>query len=263
MRNNILDAIIKHKYSELDDLKTKYSKQIKNPDIENKRSNFKKAFTEQEHVKIMAEIKPASPSEGEIFNPTKENIQNIAKIYSNHPIGAISVLTDKKYFNGSYENIALVKEVTSTPVLCKEFIVDKSQIALAKHFGADAILLIAEALTEKIALELYNYAKDINLDVLFECHSVKKLEILIKNDINIIGINNRDLNTMKVDIQKCLNLRDHIPEDRIIIAESGFKTSVQIKLLEDNKFNGVLIGTSILKSDNIDQKLKEVVNYYG
>ncbi len=261
MSKNILNKIIENKFNELEKLKSTYkdiSKKI-NPAI---KGEFKNNFINTSKVKIIAEIKPASPSEGEIFKPTKKNIKNIAAIYSKFPIGAISVLTDSAYFNGSYENIALVKEITDIPVLCKEFIVDKFQLKLAKYFGADAVLLIAEALPYKKLLSLYNFAKKINLEVLFEFHSSKNLDFLLENDIEIIGINNRNLDTMKVDINKCLTLKNHIPKHKIVIGESGFYTKEDIKLLDTQNFNGVLIGTSLLKSDDIDIKLKELVYYY-
>jgi len=261
MKDNILEKIIQHKSAELVELKKKY-KNISNKIDTSIPSKFKTNFTNQEHVKIIAEIKPASPSEGMIFEPTKKNIKNIAKVYSQYPIAAISVLTDEKYFHGSYENIAMVKDVTSIPVLCKEFIIDEFQINLAKYFRADAVLLIAEALSEEKSIALYSYAKELNLDVLFEFHFPEKLNFLLENDIDIIGINNRDLNTLKLNIQKCLNLRNQIPDNKILIAESGFDTPDQLRLLEECKFNGALIGTSLLKSDDINKKLKGLVYYY-
>ena len=109
---------------------------------------------------------------------------------------------------------------------------------------------------------MYSYAKELNLDVLFEFHFPEKLNFLLENDIDIIGINNRDLNTLKLNIQKCLNLRNQIPDNKILIAESGFDTPDQLRLLEECKFNGALIGTSLLKSDDINKKLKGLVYYY-
>ena len=261
MYKNILQEIIEHKQIELEELKKRY-KDIPEKSKTTAPSRFKENFINSNRVKIIAEIKPSSPSEGTIFEPTEKNIKNIARIYSQHPIGAISVLADKKYFNGSYENIRMVKESTDIPVLCKEFIIDPFQMDLAKHFGADAVLLIAEALPMEKCISLYKYANRISLDVLFEFHSPENLKALLDNNIDIIGINNRDLSTLKVDIQKCLDLSESIPQDKILIAESGFDTPAQIKLLEEKNFNSVLVGTSLLKSGNIDEKLKELVYYY-
>jgi len=257
----ILKKIIDYKHTEIEILKKKYG-DISDKIDKTTSSKFKKNFINHDRVIIIPEIKPSSPSKGQIFEPTEENIKNIAKAYSQYPIGAISVLADNKYFNGSYENIALVKQVTCLPILCKEFIVDKYQINLAKYFGADAILLIAEALPEEENIILYNYAKSLNMDILFEFHYQENLKILLKNNIDIIGINNRDLSTLKVDIEKCLNLRDKIPANRILIAESGYSCAAQLQVLDQYEFNGVLIGTSLLKSPNIDNKLKELVLYY-
>ncbi len=261
MKKNILQEIIEYKHTELESLKNKYKHLVKKFNTTTP-SRFKENFINSKRVRIIAEIKPSSPSEGPIFEPTEENIKKIARTYSQYPIGAISVLTDKKYFNGSYENIRLVKEITDIPILCKEFIIDPFQIDLAKYFGADAVLLIAEALPMEKCIFLYKYAKEISLDILFEFHSPENLKALLDNNIDIIGINNRNLSTLKVDIQKCLDLKKSIPDDKILIAESGFNTPEQIKLLEEKNFNGVLIGTSLLKSGNIDEKLKELVYYY-
>lgn len=261
MKKNILQQIIETKFKELEDLKKKYKNVLKNFNTDTP-SAFKKNFIHSQRVKIIAEIKPASPSEGTIFIPTKKKIKQIASLYSGYPVGAISVLTDNTYFQGAFENIALVKEVTSVPILCKEFIIDKFQIKLAKYFGADAILLIAEALPLKELIILYQFAKKINLDVLFEFHLPENLNFILKHKINIIGINNRNLETMDVDTNKCINLRRAIPNDKIVIAESGYNTKKEIRILEKEKFNGVLIGTSLLKNKNIGKKLQELVYYY-
>jgi indole-3-glycerol phosphate synthase len=259
MEQNILQKIIESKHNELTSLKSKYPHISKRKVV---KSSFRDKFSDSPHVKVIAEIKPSSPSEGKIIEPTKEKIQNIASIYSQYPIGAISVLTDSTYFNGAYINIGYVKEVTDKPVLCKEFIIDEFQIDLACHFDADAILLIAEALPLSRCLELYHYAKSKGLAVLFEFHDEKNLSFLIENKIEIIGINNRDLNRMTTDIQKCITLKESIPDEQILIAESGFYTKNEIMLLEEKQFNGVLIGTSLLKSNDMEKKLKEIVYYY-
>lgn len=261
MKKNILQKIVETKFKELEDLKKKYKNVLKNFNT-NTSSTFKKNFIHSQRVKIIAEIKPSSPSEGTIFIPTKKKIKQIASLYSKYPVGAISVLTDNTYFKGAFENIALVKEVTSVPVLCKEFIIDKFQIKLAKYFGADAILLIAEALPLKKLITLYKFAKKINLDVLFEFHLPENLNFILKHKINIIGINNRNLETMDVDTNKCINLKSAIPNDKIVIAESGYNTKKEIRILEKEKFNGVLIGTSFLKNKNIEKKLQELIYYY-
>lgn len=261
MEKNILEKIIETKRNELDHIKEKYKNIETRIDI-NKPSLFKQNFISSQRVKIIAEIKPGSPSEGEIFNPTSKKIQEIAKIYSQYPIGAISVLTDKTYFNGAYENIALVKEISNIPVLCKEFIIDPFQIKLAKYFGADAVLLIAEALPMKNLIQLYQSAREYNMAVLFECHSKENLQFLLDNNIDIIGINNRDLESMTVDTNKCITLKNMIPHDKIVVAESGFHTKEEIQLLEKNGFKGVLIGTSLLKTDGLEKKLNELVHYY-
>lgn len=260
--NEILIDIINYKYVEIPVLKERYQHLIDQNFNFDQKPKFKEAFINKDVVKIIAEIKPTSPSTGDIFEPTKERIKEIVKLYNSFPVAAISILTDSSFFNGAFENITIAKEITSKPILCKEFIVDEFQLQLAKYFGADAVLLIAEALDYDRLLELYQYALSINLDVLFECHDKDNLEFLLNNNIDIIGINNRDLFTMNLDKNKSYDFKKHIPEEKICIAESGYNSKEDIKKLAESKFNGVLIGSSILKSDNMEEKLKELVYYY-
>ncbi len=256
--NNILKTILAYKFVELTQLKRKY----KNIKINTKiKSRFKNNFQNTNRVQIIAELKPSSPSEGKIIPADQKSIKTILKAYNQFPLGAISILTDKKYFNGGFENLALAKEVTDKPILCKEFIIDEFQIKLAKYFGADAILLIAEVLPFKRLLELYRFAKSIHLDVLFELHDSKYLSCLLQNKIDIIGINNRNLSTLIINKNKCLSLKKLIPKNKIVIAESGFETKNEINTLSRYGFKGVLMGTSILKAKNIEKKLEEVVYY--
>lgn len=256
--DDILKDIIDYKFIELGQLKKRY----KNIKINSKiKSQFKKNFQNTNRVQIIAELKPSSPSEGKIIPSDRKSLKAILKAYNQFPLGAISILTDKKYFNGAFENLALAKEITDKPILCKEFIIDEFQIKLAKYFGADAILLIAETLPFERLLELYRYAKSIHLDVLFELHDSKYLSHLLQNKIDIIGINNRNLSTLKINKNRCLTLKKLIPKNKITIAESGFETKNEISILSRYGFTGVLIGTSLLKAKKIEKKLEEVVYY--
>jgi len=256
--NNILYEIISYKRKEINQLKKEFSK-VNLLKREKKIHYFSQNFKGNK-VKIIAEIKPSSPSEGMIISP--DRIVEIVKIYSSYEIAGISVLTDRKYFNGDYKNLEIVSNYTNKPVLCKEFIIDKFQIDLAYYFGADAILLIIEALTEKELIELYEYAQSLNLEILVEFHNEKNIDIINRNNFKIVGINNRNLDTMKVDIRNSIRLRDKIKRDDIIlISESGIYKKEDLRLLEKYNFHGALIGTSILKSKNLRNKLNELVNY--
>ncbi|MDD5067873.1 MAG: indole-3-glycerol-phosphate synthase [bacterium] len=255
---DILKTIIQHKFQEIKELKKRYGS-FRIPSTN--RSGLKAILRSGIRVKIIPELKPSSPSEGPLFRPSRTNLIRIIKSYDRFPLGAISILTDKKFFNGSFENIGLARTLTSQPILCKEFIVDPYQIKLARYFGADAILLIAEALSFTRLLILYQYARSLGMDVLFEFHHPSSLPPLLDNSVEIIGINNRDLSTLKISPRKCLSLRKRIPSGRIIVAESGLENKKDILKLARHHFHAALIGTSILKSRDMEKKLRELVYY--
>lgn len=194
---------------------------------------------------IIGEIKRASPSRGIIikngFNPVK-----IAKKYQKSGvIDAISVLTDEKFFMGRIDFLPKIRKVVSLPLLRKDFIIDEYQIYEAKYFGADAILLIAAILDDEILKYFLNIAKELFLDVIVEVHTEKELKRILKLDADMIGINNRDLNTFKVDIETTVRLAKKVPNGKIIISESGMKTRDDINKMADAGADAVLIGEYI------------------
>lgn len=210
-------------------------------------------------IKLIAEIKKASPSKGlirEDFDPVA-----IAKIYAENHATAISVLTEDKYFLGKPECIKQVSEVVNLPVLAKDFIIDEGQIYEALANGAHAILLIVAILDDAKLKALIDTAHSFGLDCLVEIHNESELKRACAAGAQVIGVNNRDLHAFVVDMQICNRLIPQIPEGKVIVGESGFKKYSQIKALKEIGAHGVLIGETFMREQNIGKKVKEVL--YG
>ena len=202
---------------------------------------------------FICEIKKASPSKGVIVEDF--HYTNIAKEYEQAWATAISVLTEPNFFKGSDKILKDVADIVNIPILRKDFIVDEYQIYKAKLIGADAILLICAILDEKILNKFLNIANNLKLSCLVETHNEYEIKMALNSEAKIIGINNRDLKTFRVDIKTSLELQKFIPKNKILISESGIKTVQDIKILKENGFNGVLIGESIMLSKNKKQFL--------
>ncbi|SJZ32122.1 indole-3-glycerol phosphate synthase TrpC [Selenihalanaerobacter shriftii] len=214
--------------------------------------DFKEALVAPE-VGLIAEIKQASPSKGlikEAFNPIE-----IATVYSQQGAAAISVLTDEKFFQGSLDYLQAVRKVTELPLLRKDFIIDPYQVYEAQVFGADAILLIVNILTENKLRELLDLAKRLGLASLVEVHTAKELETATRVGAEIIGINNRNLKNFTTDIKQTLKLKELVPQDRILISESGISNREDIERLITAGIDGVLVGESLMRSDNLEEKV--------
>ena len=214
--------------------------------------------TKEEPIRIIAEVKKASPSKGiikEDFNPLE-----IAQAYSNSGANAISVLTEPHYFQGNLEYLTGIRRYVSTPLLRKDFIVDKYQIVEALVYGADFILLIAKALSTKELKELYEYALHVGLDVLVEIHDKEDLTKAMKCGAHIIGINHRNLDTFEMDMELCDKLIPMIPNGKIIVAESGVSNIETIKRLSGIGADAFLIGEHFMRQDSIEDEVKKFKN---
>ncbi|MFH1868276.1 MAG: indole-3-glycerol phosphate synthase TrpC [Candidatus Omnitrophota bacterium] len=221
------------------------------------RRNFKHAISNQHDVNIIAEIKRASPTRGLIrkdFNPA-----HIAEEYQINGACAISVLTEQKYFQGKLEYIKMVKEVSSLPVLRKDFIVDEYQVYESALAGSDAILLIADILTKENIREFSHLAKSFNMSILCEVHNEEDLEKAISAKADIIGINNRDLHTFKLSIDTTQNLMGLVPKGKIVVSESGIRSRSDILFLKSLGINAVLIGEVFMDAEDIGAKVKEFI----
>ncbi len=242
----ILDEIVAHKRTEITNL-------AKIPRPDNCERDFNAVFN-GEHIGIIAEIKPRSPSAGVI----KANVDPtaIAKQYEQGGAHAISVLTDEKYFGGSYANLAAVRAATTLPLLCKEFIIDPIQIYHARAAGADACLLIAAVLNDVEIAELKTIIESLGMSALIEVQNQAELDRVLKLDAKIIGINNRDLTNFTVDKTNAATLAKNIPAHIKVISASGINEPVEIAQLP-MRIDGVLIGTALLRSANPTEFLKD------
>lgn len=212
----------------------------------------------QNKAAIIAEIKKKSPSGGQMG--CSYGLTDLASIYEKSGAVGISVLTDEKYFGGSPEDLLAVKQTSSLPILRKDFIIDEYQIYEARAFGADVILLIAAILDDGQISRFLSLAHELGLEVLLESHTKVELERSINSGAILLGINNRNLDTLKTDINTSKDLLRLIPDDRIAISESGISESQHIKGLLDAGADGFLIGESLLKSGYPEKKLAELVN---
>ncbi len=256
----ILDEIVSKKRERLAEAKAQISlSEIKAKISETEKPrDFKAAIKRNanEKIKLIAEIKKASPSKGVIrknFNP-----EEIAAIYEKKQASAISVITEEDFFQGELAFLPMVKKITQKPLLRKDFIFDEYQIYESRLNRADAILLIAAILEKNQASEYLHLAKELGLSVLFEVHDHKELETALSVNADIIGINNRNLKTMKIDMNTTFNLKKEIPSGKIIVSESGIKTKDDIKKLNEAGIDAVLIGTSFMEAENIEQKIDEL-----
>ncbi|MDD5069239.1 MAG: indole-3-glycerol phosphate synthase TrpC [Candidatus Omnitrophica bacterium] len=211
--------------------------------------SFKAALSRDKKISMIAELKQASPSSGvlrKVFNPVE-----IAKIYQDLKVNALSVLTEEEFFLGKLQYIEDIKKKVSLPILRKDFILDEAQVFETKAAGADAILLIMGILNDSKFETLYNLSKELGLDVVVEVHTEKELKKVLKFGVDIVGINNRNLHTFKVDIKKTEKLIPFIPSNVLKISESGISSTKDILWLKGLGVNAVLIGTAIMLSDDI------------
>ncbi len=253
----ILEEIVKTKKKEIDGLKERYKLPLKTGDLPKVRG-FKKAVSRR-GMNLIAEMKAASPSSGVIVDNYVP--ADIAAVYEKAGACAVSVLTDAEYFKGSINDIAKVKNSIKLPVLRKDFIIDESQIYESRLAGADAILLIARILDRDELERFIKIAGDLKMDALVEVHSVKEARSAIDAGAEIIGINNRDLNTLKVDLGTTVNIMNEIPElkRKVLVSESGISERSQVELLRDIGVNAVLVGEAILKSPDMREKIRELI----
>lgn len=252
----ILDRIIQQKEIEVRELKAIYSA----PHIagtEKVRPSLYESFQNANNINVIAEVKRASPSKGAINEDVDPVAQ--AKQYEQAGAGAISVLTDVTFFKGSMADLAAVAEAVNVPVLCKDFMIDRVQIDAAKEHGASVILLIAAALSEERLQDLYDYARSLNLDVLFEVHNEQEAETALKIGARIIGINNRDLKTFKVDLGVTERVASILKrEDILLVSESGIRTREDVEQVEAAGAKAILVGETLMRSSNIAETMKEI-----
>lgn len=222
-----------------------------------KNRGFKAAISKKGKMNLIAELKKASPSHGIIrhnYNP-----EEIAMAYEKSGAAALSVLTEDKYFKGDREHLKTARRSTTLPVLRKDFIISEYQIYESAIAECDAILLIAGILDKGILKGLYHEAKALGMDVLVEVHDERELDKAFSSGAEIIGINNRNLKTLEVDLDTTLKLMANAPQDKIIVSESGIRENEQIKRLSAAGVEAVLIGAVFMEADDIAAEVKRVM----
>jgi indole-3-glycerol phosphate synthase len=221
---------------------------------------FKEAISGGNSLNLIAEIKKKAPSAKKIFF-RKLDVAGIANAYKSEGAKAISVLTDKKFFGGSLLHINEVKRAVDLPVLRKDFIVDEYQVYESRYFGADAILLIARILSVDQIKSFMHLAKKIGMDAIVEVHDEADLEKALLASPEIIGVNNRDLDTFQVSVENTLRIIPKIPEGIIRMSESGITKREDVDALRKMGANAVLIGGAFLSAGDIGGKIKEIMSY--
>jgi indole-3-glycerol phosphate synthase len=258
MAASILNEILEYKRGIIKKNRQKYDACRKNAKRSGTPGTFKKSITKPGPINLIAEIKKASPSKGLIRKDF--DVLSIARIYESQGAAAISVLTEDKYFLGQPEFIRQVSAQVKLPVLTKDFILDEGQVYEALTNGASAVLLITAVLADGKLKELIRLAGSLGMDSLVEIHTQEELERSLTTGAEILGINNRDLTTFAVDMDTCLRMIPNIPKDKVIVAESGYQTHDEIKVLEDLGVHAVLIGEAFMRERDIAQKVKEVMH---
>ena len=253
MAENILEKIIIKKNIQINNLKKTTTIESLKEKIDRNKTfiNFKDKILDNVNnnkISIIAEIKKASPSAGIIikdYDPV-----NIAQIYNNNNATCLSVLTEEDFFLGDLIHVSKIKEKIKLPILCKDFFIDKFQVSLAKSYGADAILIILAGVKDKLANELYEEALNLNMTVIVEVHTVAEAEKSLKYKEALIGINNRNLKTLKTDINTTYDICNVlINHPGPLISESGIKTKEELlELNQKTKIKTFLIGESLLKN---------------
>ncbi len=207
---------------------------------------------------IIAEIKKGSPSKG-IIRPDFDPVA-IARDYQAGGAACLSVLTDREFFLGELAYLEQVRRAVSLPLLRKDFVIDSYQVFEARACGADAILLIAAALPETQLRSLTDCAHDLGLDVLFEIHDREELDMALRLPVDLVGINNRNLNTFQTDLGVTERLAPLVPKDRLVVAESGISGRAEILRLQKCSAHAFLIGESLMREADVRSKLAELLN---
>ena len=219
--------------------------------------DFHGALASGNDVNLIAEVKRASPSAGlirEDFDPVV-----IAKAYEAGGASCLSVLTDTPFFQGALDFLFQVASQVQLPVLRKDFIIDEYQILQARCCGASCILLIAECLSPQRLLELHHFASETGLQTLIELYEEENLESVLATDTRLVGVNNRNLKTFSTDLNHTLRMREAIPQDRLLVGESGIRTREDVEMLGRGGVKGILVGESLMRQDNIEEATRKLL----
>lgn len=254
----LLDEIVAHKRVEVEKLKRTRPLETLQEALERAEPprDFRTALR-LEGISLIAEIKRASPSRGDML-PGVDAVE-IADLYEQSGARALSVLTDSQYFKGSLEDLTSVHTNVRLPCLRKEFIIDPYQLYEARAASADAILLIVRILTDSEIVEYLRVTRSLGMAALVETHTADEIDRALNCGAHIIGINNRNLDTLEMDVNTTVQLKRRVPGGNILVSESGIYTRAQVKMLEDGGVDAILVGESLLTSRNIRGKIRELL----
>jgi indole-3-glycerol phosphate synthase len=256
----ILDEIVLTKRREVEEAKAAVPLESLMEDLEKAPAprDFLAALSQGPPIRLIAEVKKASPSAGVIradFDPVK-----ITKIYEQHGATCISVLTDRSYFQGSLEYLRDIRAAVNLPVLRKDFVIDRYQVVEARAAGADAVLLIAECLDDYTLRELHTEILELGMTPLVELYEPQNLRRVLDAGARLIGINNRDLRTFHVDLGHCMRIRRNIPAGRIVVGESGIKTRKDVEELQAAGLHAMLVGETLMAQNDIGNAVDELLS---
>lgn len=228
--------------------------------FENQANTFETVFTPGD-INIITEIKYGSPSRGKIYDSAIISPTEVAKAYIENGSKALSILTEPTYFHGSYEYLKAVRsENAQTPIIMKDFVLDPYQIYLARHIGASVVLLVVRYLDEAQLKDFYQLATELGLSALVEVHDTTELEIAEKIGCKVMGVNNRNLKTLDIDLQIGKDLAPHFPDDVIKICESGIFNRSEIDEFLALNYNGFLVGSSLMLDGRPGEALNELIH---
>lgn len=254
---NILDKIVERKKVEVAEAKQKIKEAelLNSPAFQRKPFSLKTSLSDENKTGIIAEFKRRSPSKG-IINATAK-VEDVTKAYTENGASCLSVLTDKDFFGGSMDDLKIARQ-NNIPILRKDFMIDEYQVLEARANGADVILLIAACLSPQRVQELAVYAKQLDMEVLLEIHGDDELACVC-DEVDFVGVNNRNLKTFEVDIENSIRLLNKLPKDKLAIAESGIDNVAVVKQLRSAGFKGFLIGENFMKHSDPGEAFKNYV----
>ncbi len=256
----ILDAILAHKHHEVEERKQRRPLSQLEAELAERSAPprpFASALREETGVSIIAEIKRKSPSAGELRAGV--SAAELGALYATNGATALSVLTDYHYFGGQDSDLVVARESSGLPALRKDFVVDDYQLYEARSLGADAVLLIVRTLSSSELMSLIGVSEKLGIDALAETHSADEVRRALDAGAHVIGVNNRDLDTLVTDPSLALCLRSLVPSECVYVAESGISSATQIAELASASVNAVLIGESLVRAEDPAEKLRELV----
>lgn len=256
---DVLETIVAHKVQEIEAAKKARPAAWLEAQLSHapEARGFARTLAGGEGVRVIAEVKKASPSAGVIradFDPVE-----IARTYERHGAACLSVLTDEHFFQGHLHDLHAVRQSVSIPVMRKDFILDRYQVLEARVAGADCVLLIAECLDNCRLRDLYFYASELGMDALIEIYDPENLERVLKLDPPLVGVNNRNLRTFVTDLAHSIRLRPEIPDSSLLVSESGIHSRGDVERLLEAGIRAILVGETLMRSDDMGAKLNELI----